>query len=105
MQSSLSVLQDLPETGLLGGQERMLNQLSGGEAIVRQPLHTMFYEVDGKLAHFVILDRREQALKAHVWNCVNGVDPLAFFVPVDSGDSTLFKERLRRWTEKGMVLG
>ena len=83
----------------------MFYQLSGGEAVFWQPLHTMFYEVDGKLAHFSILDRCEQALKAHVGNCVDRVDPLAFFVPVDSGGCALFKQRLRRWTEKGMVLG
>ena len=45
MQSFLSVLRSFPETSFLGGQERVLHQVSGGEAISRQPLHTASHEV------------------------------------------------------------
>jgi len=83
----------------------VLHQLSSGEAIFRQPLQTLPHEVDGNLAHFLVLHRFEQALEAHAGDGMGGVNVLALFVPVNSGACALFEKRLWRWTKKGMVLG
>jgi len=82
----------------------MLHQLSGGQAISRQPLETFPYEVDGKLAHFLAFHGYEQALEAHVGDGVDRVNPFAFFVPVDAGVGALRKECLGRRPEQSMVL-
>ena len=105
MQSFLTVLRSFPETSFLDRQERVLHQVSGGEAILWQPLHTASHKVDGKLAHVLILDRREQAFEAYVGNGVDWVNPFALLVPVNARGCALVKESLRWRPEKGMVLG